>query len=382
MLKKNYAASHSFFKVSSKRFELSPFVSKYNNKNTVFGISANRFYPLTTEKDPTKSYWNLKKKVMIYDVPEKPLEISGVDSVLLLEKIFTRNISDLKKYRARYVIACNYNGGVVMDGILIRLAKKKFWFIHADGNFETWLLAHSSGLKVQIRDPKSWAIQIQGPNALNVLKKCVPNLELEKFKYFHCKILNFNGEKYLVSRTGWTGELGFEIYTNGPKDNHLRLWDYIFEKGKNFGIKTAGLDSMGIRRIEAGILDYGTDMNQSHNPFEVGLEKYVDLSKPFFIGKENLIRINKKSKLFGISSKTVVPFSGSEIFLENKIVGKTTVGAFSPYLDQGIGYAFFNQYKNWDKKNLLIKDEKGRFHECKIIQLPFYDKYKKIPKGL
>ena len=145
-----------------------------------------------------------------------------------------------------------------MDGILIRLSSNKFWYIHADGNFETWLLAHSEGLKVNIRDPKSWAIQIQGPSALKVLKNCVTSIDIEKFKYFHCRNLNFGGQNFLVSRTGWTGELGFEIYSNGPQDDHLHLWDYIMERGKDFNIKTSSLDSMGIRRIEAGILDYGT----------------------------------------------------------------------------------------------------------------------------
>ena len=382
MLKKNYGTSHDLFVVSGKRFDLSPYVSKYYNKKTVFGIYANRFYPLSTDIDPTKAYWNLKKKVMLYDVPEKPIEISGSDSIRLLEKVFTRKISDLKIKRARYVIACSHNGGIIMDGVLIRLAHSKFWYIHADGDFEKWLLANSNGLKVKIRDPKSWAIQIQGPNALNVLKECVPEINIKEFKYFHCEILNFNSQKFLVSRTGWTGEMGFEIYTNGPDDDHLGLWDYIMDKGKLYGIKTAGLDSMGIRRIEAGILDYGTDMNQFNNPFEVGLGSYVDLSKSFFYGKESLIKMNKNSKLFGISSKKIVPFSGLEVFEKNRLVGKTTVGAFSPYLNKGIGYVFFSQCNDWTKKKLLIKDKENNFHDCQVSNLPFYDKFKKIPRGI
>ena len=135
IMKKNYGASHEPFVVSSKRIELSPYLNKYYTKNIVLGISAKRFYPLSTEVDPTASYWNLKKNVMLYDVPEKPLEISGPDSLILLENIFTRNIYDLKINRARYVIACNHDGGVMMDGVLIRLTNNKFWYIHADGDF-------------------------------------------------------------------------------------------------------------------------------------------------------------------------------------------------------------------------------------------------------
>ena len=382
MIKKNYGTSHSTFVVSSKRIELSPYIKKYYNKNTIFGISAKRFYPLSTEIDPTASYWNLKKNVMLYDVPEKPIEISGPDSLKLLENIFTRNIYDLKIKRARYVISCNHDGGIIMDGILIRLTLKKFWYIHADGDFETWLLAHSKDLKVKIRDPKSWVVQVQGPNALKVLKECVPEMDIKKFKYFTCKTLNFDGQKFLVSRTGWTGELGFEIYSNGPKDDYHRLWDYIMEKGKPYKIKTSGLDSMGIRRIEAGILDYGTDMNRFNNPFEVGLGSYVDLSKNNFIGKTSLLKSNKKIKLFGITSENIIPFSGLEIYYKKKMVGKTTVGAFSPYLNKGIGYVLFNHNSDWEGKTLSIRDKEKNFYDCKIISLPFYDKLKKIPRGI
>tara|TARA_B100001939_G_scaffold91909_1_gene78794 strand:- start:1109 stop:2275 length:1167 start_codon:yes stop_codon:yes gene_type:complete len=379
-LKKNYGDSHDLFVVSSKRFDISPYISKYYDKKIVFGISANRFYPLSNGKDPIESYWNLRKNVVLYDVPEKPLEISGSDSLILLEKVFSRTISDLKINRARYAIACNYDGGIIMDGILIRLSSNKFWYIHADGNFETWLLAHSEGLKVNIRDPKSWAIQIQGPSALKVLKNCVTSIDIEKFKYFHCRNLNFGGQNFLVSRTGWTGELGFEIYSNGPQDDHLHLWDYIMERGKDFNIKTSSLDSMGIRRIEAGILDYGTDMNRFNNPFEVGLGKFIDLSKGFFIGKDKLLTVNKKTKLFGIICQNIIPFSGLKIFYKNKIVGQTTVGAFSPYFGKGIGYALFNYNNNWIEKKLYIKDHENNLHDCQIVTLPFFDESKKIPK--
>ena len=382
IMKKNYGASHDPFVVSSKRIELSPYLNKYYTKNIVLGISAKRFYPLSTEVDPTASYWNLKKNVMLYDVPEKPLEISGPDSLILLENIFTRNIYDLKINKARYVISCNHDGGVMMDGVLIRLTAKKFWYIHADGDFETWLLAHSQGLRVKIKDPKSWVVQIQGPKALKVLKECVPELNIKNFKYFNCQILNFNGQKFLVSRTGWTGELGFEVYSNGPKDDHLGLWDYIMKKGEAYKIKTAGLDSMGIRRIEAGILDYGTDMNRFNNPFEVGLGAYIDLSKDYFIGRDSLLKSSKKTKLFGITSENFIPFGGSEIYYKNKMVGRTTVGAFSPYLNKGIGYVLFNHNSNWVEKTLSIKGKENNFYNCKIVNLPFYDKLKKLPRGI
>ena len=152
------------------------------------------------------------------------------------------------------------------------------------------------------------------------------------------------------------------------------------ERGKDFNIKTSSLDSMGIRRIEAGILDYGTDMNRFNNPFEVGLGKFIDLSKGFFIGKDKLLTVNKKTKLFGIICQNIIPFSGLKIFYKNKIVGQTTVGAFSPYFGKGIGYALFNYNNNWIEKKLYIKDHENNLHDCQIVTLPFFDESKKIPK--
>ena len=382
MIKQNYAASHPTFKVSTKRFNKSPFIERFDNSNTIFGIYADRLYPLSTGGSIEKDYWNLRKNVMLYDVPEKPLEISGPDSVSFLENIFTRKVHDIKPMRARYALACSNDGSIMMDGVLIRLSNEKFWYVHANGDFETWLIAHKKDLNLTIKDPQSWALQIQGPNALKVLASASPSLDLQKFKYFHAVFADFNGKTFLVSRTGWTGELGFEIYTNGQNEDHLFLWDYVIKNGQAYGISVGGLDSMGIRRIEAGILDYGTDMNRAHNPFEIGLRRYVDLSKDEFIGRSSLLKMNRESKFYGIKCPDTIPFQDLEILHNNEIVGKTTVGAFSPYLRSGIGYALFYKYENWESEKLVLRGNDKILYECTATTLPFYDGDKAIPRGL
>ena len=110
------------------------------------------------------------------------------------------------------------------------------------------------------------------------------------------------------------------------------------------------------------------------------LVKFIDLSKGFFIGKDKLLTVNKKTKLFGIICQNIIPFSGLKIFYKNKIVGQTTVGAFSPYFGRGIGYALFNYNNNWIEKKLYIKDHENNLHDCQIVTLPFFDESKKIPK--
>ena len=235
---------------------------------------------------------------------------------------------------------------------------------------------------VSIRDPKSWALQIQGPKALLLLKKMVPELRFENFKYFYAKKIRLDGTKYLISRTGWTGEKGFEIYTNGRTDQHEKLWQQIMSAGKELDIKFGGLDSMGIRRIEAGILDYGTDIDLRHNPFEVGLGRFVDLNNPRFIGNEALQRANKSCRLVGIRCPDSIPFSGLSVVNGKKLVGETTTGAYSPYFEEGIGFVML-RVRNWrDLNQLCLFGQDGKRYKCTLTSLPFYDREKKIPRGL
>ena len=152
--------------------------------------------------------------------------------------------------------------------------------------------------------------------------------------------------------------------------------------GKNLGIMTGGLDSMGIRRIEAGILDYGTDMNQKNNPFEMGLGSFVDLKKENFIGKEQLVRMKKDRLFYGLTCKKMIPFGGLEILENEQVVGHTTVGAFSPQFKSGIGYVLFKKKENWPGKKLTLRSVDETLYDCEITSLPFYDENKKIPRGL
>ncbi|MFT5401023.1 MAG: glycine cleavage system aminomethyltransferase T, partial [Gammaproteobacteria bacterium] len=271
MKKQNYATAHASLRLSAKRFEQSPYLEKYDCDELLFGLYARRFYPLSLGQDPVEQYWQLRRGVMLYDVPEKPLEIKGPDALALLERVFTRRISDLKLWRARYAIACTPQGGIVMDGVLIRLAEDHFYYVTADGDFEQWLFAHSAGLEVKINDPRSRVLQIQGPKSLDLLRDAVGGRLPEPFGYFHAGMLDFGGQHLLTSRTGWTGELGFEIYSVGATTDHSALWDHLIDVGKSHGMQFSSAESMGIRRIEAGILDYGTDIDMQMTPYQAGL---------------------------------------------------------------------------------------------------------------
>jgi len=378
----NYAASHRTVHVSAKRFTVSPYLDKYAKDDMLFGIYCDRLYPMTLGEDPVGHYWKLRKEALLYDVPEKPLEIRGPDAVSLLERVFTRPIDSLKQWRCRYAIACTPQGGILMDGVLIRMAADHFWYVQADGEFETWLLAHAEGLDVTIRDPDSRVLQIQGPTSLDVLRAATNGQVPDKFGYFHAGKFDFGGQTLLISRTGWTGELGFEVYSEGDGTDHHALWDHLMRHGEPYGMCFSSAESMGIRRLEAGILDNGTDMDWKMTPFDAGLGAFVDFEKEEFVGREALIKADRGCLLFGLTCSGTVPFAGLEILDGGRTVGHMTAGAWTPYLKLGIGFARFSQHGEWLGRKLDISDRGGGRHACDIVPLPFYDPGKRIPRGL
>ena len=164
-----HSETHNTVRVSARRFETSPFQACWKNEHTVMGVYAGRYYSVFNGEDTEAAYWLLRRKAAIYDVPERPVEISGPDAVAFLERIFARNIASLKAGRGRYAIACTPAGGVFMDGILFKLADNRFWYVQPDGALESWLLAHSEGFDVTISDPQSRVLQIQGPASFDIM---------------------------------------------------------------------------------------------------------------------------------------------------------------------------------------------------------------------
>jgi len=382
MEQSNYAASNQIVRVSAKRFEASPYVEKYVNDDILFGIYCGRLYPMTVGEDPIEHYWKLRRQVLLYDVPEKPLEIKGPGAVALLERVFTRRIGNLKQWRARYAISCTPQGGVLMDGVLIRLAQDHFWYVHADGEFESWLLAHAEGLDVSVRDPQSRVLQIQGPAALDVLRVSTNGQVPDVFGYFHAGRFDFGGQSLLVSRTGWTGEIGFEVYSDGLTTDHHALWEHLMLHGEPHGMMFSSAESMGIRRLEAGILDNGTDIERSMTPFEAGLGPFVDLQKTGYVGRDALLNADRGCMLFGLTCAGTVPFAGLEVLDGDEPVGRMTAGAWTPYLETGIGFVRFGHIDDWVGRKLAVCTRDGSRHSCDIVSLPFYDPEKKIPRGL
>ncbi len=368
-------------RISGRRFEESPYLACYERPEMVRGVYAGRFFPMFYGDDPAEKYWLLRRKAALYDVPERPVEISGPDVVAFLEKVFARKVSTLKEGRGRYAIACTPQGGIFMDGLLFKLAADRFWYVQPDGALETWLIAHSEGFDIEVSDPKSRVLQIQGPASLAVMRDASSGAIDEAMGYFHAGFFDLGGQELYVSRTGWTGELGFEVYSQGDKTDHHRLWDHLMAAGRPHGLAFSGSGSMEIRRLEAGILDNITDMDNSMTPFQAGLAAFVDMDKGDFVGREALVEADRRTLLYGLKCKAAKPMMNNAVLSGDRPVGRVTAGAWSPYLDTAIGYVRFARPGEWAGQGLSLLSSDGTKHDCEIVSLPFYDPEKRIPRG-
>jgi len=375
-MSRNYADSHPIMRVSSKRFAASPFLDEYVTDDAVFGVYGGRLYPLSLGAEPSDDYWVLRRRSALFDVPERPLQIEGPDAENLLDRLLTRRINTLRPGRAGYGLACDDRGGILMDGVLIRFAADRFWYVLADGDFLGWIRAHALGMDVTITDPQSWVLQVQGPTSLDLLNDACDE-PIGEFAYFAVRETQMGGQPVIVSRTGWSGELGFEVYTNPGVDGPA-LWHHLLAAGDPHGLAPQSLASLGIRRIEAGIMDNGTDMTPDMTPYDAGLGRFVDLTKDGFIGREALQTADRRPRMFGITGAPT-PVPGTTIQVDNNPVGRVTAGAWSPHLKCGIGYVLMDTPGDWPGTTVVLQ---GADAASELLELPFYDAERRLPRGL
>lgn len=327
-----------------------------------------------------EGYWRLRQQAAVLHTGEFPLEFSGPDAERLLDKLFTKDISAVKVGRCAYGLACYEDGGLLVDGILVRLEQDRFWYAQADGDFYSWARAHASGMDVNITDPEVYVSQVQGPNALKILEAASDDGMPEPFGYFASARVSLGGQNVLITRTGYTNELGWEFYTE-PHHDADALWAHLTKAGTPFGMEIFGLDAMHIRRIEAGILNAGADFDHTTTPYEAGLGVFVDLDKKSdFIGKTALQSAARETRLTGIVCESE-PHIGAAIQIDGVNVGKVTAGAISPYLKKGIGIARMDAAGHTSDTPVMIGCLDGKFYPGQLASLPLYDQKGEIQRG-
>ncbi len=331
--------------------------------------------------DTVDGYWMLRQKSAVLHTGEWPIQFKGPDAERLLNLLFTKDINKLKPGRCGYGLACYDDGGLIVDGILLRLDPQLFWYAQADGDFINWARAHAKGMDVEISDPQVYVSQVQGPTSMDVLAAASDNGPLpDRFTYFGIARVSFGGQEVVVTRTGYTNELGWEFYTE-PHHDAEALWSHLEKAGAPFGLGLFGLDSMHIRRIEAGILNAGSDFDGTATPFAAGLGRFVDLEKSDFIGKSALETAPRGVRSIGLKCLGGEPHIGAPVLVDGNQVGKVTAGAISPYLKSGIGIALMDTPDLAPGQAVEITCTDGQVHKGELHKLPFYDETAEIPRG-
>ena len=333
---------------------------------------------------PEQNFWNLIQTAILCDVAvERQVEITGPDAYKFTQLLTPRDLSKLAIGQCKYVLITNNEGGILNDPVLLRLAENHFWLSLADSDVLLWAqgVAVNSGLNVQIKEPDVSPLQLQGPNSGDIMVKLFGE-DIRELKYYWLREYDLDGIPLIVSRTGWSSELGYEIYLrDGSKGNEL--YEKIMEAGKTHGLHPGHTSS--IRRIEGGMLSYHADADINTNPFELGLDRLVNLESEInFVGKDAL----KKIKQDGIKRKQVgieidcEPLKGPnttfwELQKNSKKIGKVTSAVYSPRLKKNIALAMVEiQQTELGNKFEVISNE-GKFN-CTVVEKPFYDPKKKI----
>ncbi len=327
-----------------------------------------------------EQYWAVRTGVVLRHTGELPIEVSGPDATTLLDRVFARNISTLRPNRCSYQLACFHDGGIVTDGILVRLDDNRYWMVQADGDLYTWFKAHSHGLDVRIHDPNVWVSQIQGPCSLEFLGAVIDSPYPERFNYFDWAAVTIAGQSVVITRSGFTNELGWEIYLD-PAVDPQALGNHLLGVGSDFGIQLVGVPAFRARRIEAGLMNAGSDFDGTTTPFEAGLGEFVDLNEPDFIGRDALIDAPKQCRTWGMRIQGGTAALGRTISVEGTIAGRVCSSGWSPYLECGVAIARMDDVSHGPGTPVQVVDETGEIRSGELCTMPFYDAERLIPRG-
>ena len=366
--------------------------SPFFEKTLEAGCSAydiyNHMYLPGYYADPVEEYWALLEGVTLWDVSvERIVEITGPDSSAFINTLTCRDLTKCAVGQGKYVLITADDGGIVNDPVLLRVEQDRWWLALADSDAGLYArgVAVNSGMDVAVREPEIYPVQVQGPKSKDTLVTLFGPDVLD-IKYYWTLTTEVDGIPVVISRTGWTGEVGYEIYLRDASRG-ADLWDRIMEAGKPHGIRP--IAPCEARRIEAGIFNYGSDITIDDTPFHVmGLERLVEQQDADYIGKAALEEIRVKGvdrKLIGIEMDgDALPFELSRkcrAFHDGEHVGTVTDLIWSPRLERNIGYVWMPIALAGAGTPLEVEAPDGSRWQARTAAIPFLDPKKDVPKS-
>ncbi len=334
--------------------------------------------------DPEQNFWNLVNDAILCDVAaERQVEITGPDAARFTQMLTPRDLSNMSVGQCKYILITNADGGILNDPILLRLAENHFWISLADSDILLWAqgVAVHSGMDVTIGEPDVSPLQLQGPKSGAVMRALFGEAIMD-LRYYWLREVELDGIPLIVSRTGWSSELGYELYLRDGSHGDA-LWERIMAAGEPFGLKPGHTSS--IRRIEGGMLSYHADADIHTNPYELGLDRLVnpDMAADF-IGKAALRRIRDR----GVRRKQVglqidaPPLKGPNttfwpVRKDGNTVGKITSAVYSPRLEKNIALAMVSA-ECAETGTLLEVTTPQAPARAAVVERPFFDPRKTL----
>lgn len=319
----------------------------------------------------------VRNNVGVFDVSHMgEFFVSGEKALEFVQSITTNDASRLYPGRVQYSAMCYEDGGIVDDLLVYQLEENKYMLVVNASNIEKdfdWAEFHLiDGVTLENHSDDYSLLAIQGPDSQKVMEKLFG--KTFSMDYYHFETEKYNDQEIIVSRTGYTGELGYEVYMKVDTATAEKFWDELFEAGKEFNIVPVGLAARDTLRLEMGFCLYGNDIDNSTNPFEAGLGWITKMKKGNFIGKDALVAVKEK----GLSRKLIplvcqakaIPRKGYPIQINGEEIGSVTSGAMSPILERGIALAYLDKRYTEEETsvNIMIR---GKEIPATVTKLPF-----------
>lgn len=369
--------SHSPFLSISRRIRSTPFTRRVTENGVKAYTVYNHMLLPTVFESLEADYHHLKRYVQIWDVAcERQVEVSGPDAKELVQWVTPRSLKKMQDDQCYYIPMVNEKGGMINDPVAVKISDNRFWISLADSDMLYWLkgLAIGKGLNVDVFEPEVSPLGVQGPKADDLMASLVGE-SIRELGFFRHKNYNIGGRDYLIARSGWSKQGGFEIYLDGAQHGE-KVWDILFEAGQKHNVR-AGCPN-NIERIEGGLLSHGNDMTADNSPIEIGLGKYCHReAMKICIGGQALLAEKKagpKQLIRGITiNGDKLPGCSGVWPIKNEQgqkIGQITSAAWSPDMNKNISIGMVDK-DNWDFGTTVYVETSQGQRSATVGPLPF-----------